>query len=490
MTTPLAPKPNKLPLLIIFVTVFIDLLGFGIVLPLLPRYARHFQASGWMLGGLMASFSAMQFLFAPLWGRVSDRVGRRPVLLLGLLGSAVFYSLFGYATSLGAEGRMLGLGVLPWLFITRIGAGIAGATIPTAQAYIADVTGPTERAKGMALIGAAFGIGFTFGPLLGAISVSGDTSDPQTFRKPEIVQQLRITESQQASIDQVVNDYQQKLEDARTKPRQERQKVKDEREQTVLNLLDPEQRSEWRRISAPRAAPGYVAGALSCIAFLCAVFLLPESLHAGVRSEQRHWLDWSSLRIALSRPAIAQILGTMFLTIFAFAQFETTLALLTEYLGLADRHNYFVFAYIGFVLSLSQGMLVRRLVPKWGEVVMSVLGALLMTAGFLLVGLAAQQESVGLLFAVVPLCVIGFSALNPSLQSLLSRRTDASQQGGVLGLGQSAAALSRILGPLVGLKLSDIDVTYPYWTAAAIMGVGILLTMLLRAPSSESGPAH
>src|SRR5262245_12281029 len=154
--------------MIIFITVFIDLLGFGIVLPLLPRYAKHFNTSGPTLGLLMASFSAMQFLFAPIWGRISDRVGMRPILVLGLAGSAIFYALFGYATSLGAQGELLGLSVVPWLFICRIGAGIAGATIPTAQAYIADVTGPEERAKGMALIGAAFGIGFTFGPLLGA----------------------------------------------------------------------------------------------------------------------------------------------------------------------------------------------------------------------------------------------------------------------------------------------------------------------------------
>lgn len=489
MTTPIETKPRKTPLLLIFVTVFIDLLGFGIVLPLLPRYAKHFQASGLVIGALMASFSVMQFLFAPVWGRISDRIGRRPVLLIGLLGSTVFYGLFGYATSLGAEGVMLGLGVMPWLFITRIGAGIAGATIPTAQAYIADVTGQNERAKGMALIGAAFGIGFTFGPLLGAISVSGDTSDPGTFRKPEIANRLLITESQQTQIDETLNRYKQRLEEARSKPRKERQQIKDEREREVLALLSPEQRREWRVISAPRKEPGYVASFLSGIAFLCALVLLPESLHPGSRAAERHWLDWSSLRIAISKPEIGHILGTMFLTIFAFAQFETTLALLTEYLGLADRHNYFLFAYIGFVLTLSQGMLVRRLVPRLGEVFMSVAGTVLMTIGFVLVGIAGQKESVGMLFAVVPFCVIGFSALNPSLQSLLSRRTDASMQGGVLGLGQSIAALARIFGPLIGLPLADKDVALPYWTSAVIMGVGVLLTMLLRAPATTPSAA-
>src|SRR5437899_6598614 len=144
------PAGHRSTLFIVFLVVFIDLLGFGIVLPLLPLYAVDFLTPlfpgeenrpfrGMMLGLLMSSFSAMQFLFAPLWGRVSDRIGRRPILILGLAGSTFFYTLFGYATSLGADGELFGLKVLPWLFICRIGAGIAWATIPTAQAYIADV---------------------------------------------------------------------------------------------------------------------------------------------------------------------------------------------------------------------------------------------------------------------------------------------------------------------------------------------------------------
>src|SRR5258708_31673624 len=117
-------RSSRAPLMVIFITVFIDLLGFGIVLPILPLYGKHFQAHDNTLGLLMASFSAMQFLFAPLWGRVSDRVGRRPVLILGLAGSAIFYTLFGYASSLGRDGELLGLGVVPSLFICRISAGI------------------------------------------------------------------------------------------------------------------------------------------------------------------------------------------------------------------------------------------------------------------------------------------------------------------------------------------------------------------------------
>ena len=128
------------------------------MLPLLPRYADELRASGAQIGLLFASFSGMQFLFAPLWGRLSDRYGRRPLILVGLCGSAASYLLFAFART-----YLL-------LLLSRALAGVFAATIGTAQAYIADVTGEGERGKGMALIGAAFGIGFTFGPVLGWVT--------------------------------------------------------------------------------------------------------------------------------------------------------------------------------------------------------------------------------------------------------------------------------------------------------------------------------
>jgi MFS family permease len=151
--TPLPPRRSTVGA--IFLTVVVDLVGFGIVMPLLPLYAVKYDVDGVTIGLLVSSFSAMQFLFAPVWGRVSDRYGRRPVLLLGLAGSVISYTLFGLADS------------IVWLFVARIGAGICGATISTSAAYIADITPPGQRARGMALIGAAFGIGFTLGPPLG-----------------------------------------------------------------------------------------------------------------------------------------------------------------------------------------------------------------------------------------------------------------------------------------------------------------------------------
>jgi DHA1 family tetracycline resistance protein-like MFS transporter len=178
-TSPPAAPPSspsqRASLAIVFLVVVIDLLGFGIVLPLLPVFASEYVTQafgepraglgGLIVGLLMASFSAMQFLFAPVWGRVSDRVGRRPILLLGLAGSVVFYALFGYASDL--DPKTHATAALALLFLSRIGAGIAGATISTAQAVIADCTPPEKRKHGMAMIGMAFGIGFTFGPLVG-----------------------------------------------------------------------------------------------------------------------------------------------------------------------------------------------------------------------------------------------------------------------------------------------------------------------------------
>ncbi|MCC6476461.1 MFS transporter [bacterium] len=145
-------------LAIIFITIFIDLLGFGLIIPALPFYAESYGASFLTIGLLSASYSAMHFLFSPLWGRLSDRIGRRPVLLFGLAGSAGAFLMFGLADTLF------------WLFAARILAGIlSSATLPTAQAYIADSTTPEDRAKGMGLIGAAFGLGFIFGPAVGGV---------------------------------------------------------------------------------------------------------------------------------------------------------------------------------------------------------------------------------------------------------------------------------------------------------------------------------
>ena len=162
---------KKPSLLVIFLSVFIDLIGFGIVLPLLPIYSEQYGAHGFMIGLIIASFSAMQFLFSPTWGRLSDRIGRRPVILIGNAGSAASYALFALASS-GQTAASAGHGSAALWFIvaSRILAGICGATLSVASAYIADVSRPEERSKRMGLIGMAFGLGFIIGPALGSFS--------------------------------------------------------------------------------------------------------------------------------------------------------------------------------------------------------------------------------------------------------------------------------------------------------------------------------
>jgi DHA1 family tetracycline resistance protein-like MFS transporter len=150
---------KRSPLLVIFVTVFIDLVGFGIVIPVLPYYAEgtRFGATPREVGLLFASYSVMQLIFSPVLGRLSDKYGRRPILLISLLGTSIGFLILGFATT------------LLMLFIGRIIDGISGGNISTAQAYIADVTTKENRARGMGLIGAAFGLGFVFGPAIGGI---------------------------------------------------------------------------------------------------------------------------------------------------------------------------------------------------------------------------------------------------------------------------------------------------------------------------------
>lgn len=155
-----APAKEKFltrPLLIIFLTIFIDLVGFGMVIPLLPFYAEELKATPFDIGILVSSYSLMQFIFSPVWGNLSDRYGRRPILFLTILGASAGYWTLGLANAL-------------WmLYAGRILAGIMGGNLSTAQAYIADVTSRENRAKGMGLFGMAFGLGFILGPALAGV---------------------------------------------------------------------------------------------------------------------------------------------------------------------------------------------------------------------------------------------------------------------------------------------------------------------------------
>ena len=355
----------------VFLTVVVDLIGFGIVLPLLPLYAEEFQAKPWQIGALIACFSAMQFLFAPVWGRLSDRVGRRPVLLVGLAGSVVFYTVFGFANSVSL------------LFIARIGAGICGATISTSAAYIADVTPPEQRARGMALIGAAFGIGFTLGPPLGFYAA-------------------HLGETLEASG----------------------------------TLSHP-----WSR-----ALPGLVAAAISLVSFAWTFVALGEPPRHTVKD--RKLLDVGAIRGAHSPRAVAVLLAFSFLSVTAFSSFEATLSLMLQTrFGMTKPAMGMVFLFVGVTLALGQGLLVRRLAGTLGERTLARAGFALIAAG--LAGIAFADGRIAL-HAGLAVAVLGFAAATPSLSSLVSRQAPADSQGAMMGLAQSASALGRILGPMLG----------------------------------------
>jgi multidrug resistance protein len=374
------------PLIIVFVTVFIDLLGFGIIIPLLPFYAETFGATAFTVGLLATSFSLMQFIFAPVWGRVSDRVGRRPIILLGLLGSCLSYFGFGMASTLTA------------LFAARIFAGIAGANIPTAQAVVADLTTPENRAKGMGLVGAAFGLGFIFGPAIsGFLSRYG------------------------------------------------------------------------------YSVPAFFASGLSLANFVAAWFLLPETLKPEHRAIERVGrID--ALRSALARPHLPLLLVIGFLVVAAFSGYESTFALFAErtYSFHASSIGY-VFAFVGIILVIVQGVLVGKVVKGVGEHHIVPASLAIVAVGLLMI---PATRSVAALLVANGVMAVGMGFNNPSLMSLISRYSSAEDQGGVMGLTQSLNSLARIVGPMWGgFAFDHLGIGMPYITSAAVMGVAALLAI-------------
>ncbi|MEE2826787.1 MAG: MFS transporter [Planctomycetota bacterium] len=393
---------GKGSLLVIFLTIFIDLLGFGIVLPLLPIYADQFatDSGGWVIGLLMASFSIMQFLFAPLWGALSDRIGRRPVIIVGLTGSVVFYLLFGIATIYQS---------LTMLFVTRIGAGIAGATVATAQAYIADTTTNENRARGMALIGIAFGLGFTLGPLFAVFAVPGGDSNPGPG--PGFVAAALSAVALGMAIFMLPES-----------------RVPGKSASAVKKWWDTKR---FRRVVGNRAIAILLAAFFVCI-FSFANF--ETTLSLLLKGPE----DLPDARFHFSFEGVC-----------------------------------YTFALIGFLVAMVQGGIVRPLTKYVSPARLAIFGALVEVLGFATLTwsilAAAPEQALTWLYVSLVISVVGYACIQPNLYALLSRWSDPQRQGETLGVGQSVNALARIFGSGLGIPMLKVVLFLPYLVAAVLM---------------------
>lgn len=397
---------KKAQLAIIFFTVFIYLVGFGVIIPIIPILSRDFGASPLQTGLLLSTFSLMQFLFAPFWGKLSDRWGRRPILLFCLLAEGLSYLLFAWARS------------LEWLFVARLLGGFFGASISTASAYISDITPPNERSKGMALIGVAFGLGFVVGPALGG----GLAAWGQTL--------------------------------------------------SSAKHFDTSFAAIW------------VAGI--CFAtFLFGLRFLKESLEEKNKSsESRKRL--ATLVAYFKKPTVGTLIAIFGLSSLAMSAMEATLILF-----MGDRFAWdvkqvsFGFAYIGVIIVFTQGFLVRRLIPRWGERKVLRLGLFLLAIG---IGGIALAPNITWMAITMTALSIGNGLANPSTLGSISLLNEASEQGASMGVTQSMASLGRIIGPAVGGVLyGHFHLTAPF-VAGGIMGaLALFLAVRIYKDLPEAG---
>lgn len=370
-------------LVFLFFTVFVDLLGVGILVPVLPYIVRKYNGDALAVGLMATAFSAAQFLAGPVLGVWSDRAGRRPVLLLSLVGTGLGYILFGIGGSLAV------------LFASRLLDGFTGGNISTAQAYIADCSEPKDRVKNFALIGVAFGLGFFLGPAIGGL----------------------------------------------------------------LSHFSLE-------------TPAYAAGGLALANALFGFFSLPESLP----KEKRRRGGWRVKDLDPVLPMIAFVrrrpltllFAAVFVFNFAFSGLTSNFAFYTmARFKWGPAENAWIFAFLGLVSMVVQGWLVRRLVPLWGEEKMALTGPVVTAAGFALI---AWAPSPVWLYAGVAGTAVGSGFSTPAWTGLLSRRVDPREQGTLMGVNQSVASLTRILGPVwAGLWFDYAGPAWPYWTGAVII---------------------
>ncbi|MEK6279760.1 MAG: MFS transporter [Acidobacteriota bacterium] len=413
---------KRSPLVVIFTTVFIDLLGFGIVIPVLPFYAEgtQFNATPRTIGLLFASYSIMQLIFSPVLGRLSDKYGRRPILLISIIGTGIGFLILGFAKTL-------------WmLFLGRILDGISGGNISTAQAYIADITTKEDRAKGMGLLGAAFGLGFIFGPAIGGILSRWGVQVPFLF----------------------------------------------------------------------------AAGLCFANAGLL-YFTLPETVTADhpARVSAARGRGFVQLFQSVKQPRLGFVIIIYFLFVVAFSIMTTVFSLYTMFrFGYDAQHNGYLFAYVGLIAVVIQGVLIGKLVKRFGEMPLVIAGALFFALSLFAVPFVGPNAG-GLLALLIGggIFSLGNSLATPALNSLASKSVSAAEQGSVLGVVQSAASLARAVGPTITAVLihsqtayvgadgvahymSDHSLRITFWTGAVIMFLTFLLAVYFKRAYATDYP--
>ncbi len=410
-------------LAVVFFVVFLDLLGFGIIIPILPYYTRTFPGgTEFVIGLLAASYSAMQFVFAPLLGSLSDRVGRRPVLVVSLCGSVVAWTVFGLADAL-------------WLlFLSRMLAGAMGGNLSTAQAYVADVTPPERRAAALGFIGAAFGLGFIFGPGIGAVLSFDATVAAVAGLLPAAVPISRFS------------------------------------------------------------IPSFAAAAASLAGVFVALFFLPESRTASTSTTIERTSGITQLRTAVATPGLRPLLAAFFLVSFAFSGVQVMFVpYVADIYGYTAAQSALLLTYIGVVAVITQGVLVGRLSARYSPVRLSLFGTGLLVVG---VGAIPASRAIGSvlpdLTALVPFLTadllglllvltvlpLGNGILSVTLTALVSQQASAALQGSAFGITQGAGSLARTVGPPV---MGGLYFAVGYWSPFVVGSVLLLPVLWLVA---------
>lgn len=400
-------KAHSFQLATIFLAVLIDLMGFGIVLPLLPFYARQFNAHPLQIGLLYSIYSFAQLIFSPLWGNLSDRIGRRPVMLISTFGAILAYSLFSVAWS------------LPVLFISRLIAGIMGGNISTAQAYIADITTPENRAKGMGLIGAAFGIGFMMGPALSAVLLQEKFLD---FFHISAAHKYMVPGIFAACL-------------------------------SLCSFLLVFFKLPETVVRQPAAA----SARMSIFTRKFWQFVLhPQALHQSIFP----WLLFCAFLFSFGQ-------STLYSSFPLFC--EARHHLRPDQVGI-------IFASMGIVAVSVQGGLIRVLLNYFRESRIFFIGCTLLCLGFALIPLAGGKVMLTLFLCLMTL---GAGLTQPTLNSLISQEAGSGQTGMILGIAQGIAALGRTLGPAWGGALFSLHQTLPFFLTAGILLLSVYTAYLV-----------